>query len=652
LYVNLRGFEDTDVVLDPAEALRGLLDALGADPLHRPDRLGALTALYRSALAGRRCLLVLDNARDTGQVLPLLPGPGCLVLVTSRLALPGLVAGTGAHTVGLDLLTDAEAAEFVRGRLGAARVAAAPEAVARLVRVCARLPLALAVVCARAAGTPELPLADVADELEAAHGLDGFACPDGKGDVRAVLSWSYRALAPPAARLFRFLSLVPSAVTDTQVAAALSGQPPLRVLTQLRELANAHLLTEDEPGRFRWHDLVRAYANELREQVDPMPERMAAWRRVVGHYLGMARAAASVLDNHTGDQPEAEDGPPVTAPATYADALDWFTREHSALLTVLEHATGTGCLRQAWQLVWALRHYLDWAGHWAELATAARTALRAAHSEHDPVGEAYGLRVLARVDAHRGDLATAHAALARAVAGYERLGDRRAVAFTLRQWAGVSQLAGDHATAAARAAQALALFRELDHRPGVAGALVALSTNLKGLGEFEQALAAAREALTLLPETPSYELMMATYATASAYRELGRHEEAARTHERELTLLRELGAGLATGRSLLYRLVTATLLSIATAWEAAGDQPRASLALREAMDRLRVELRDPRLFAGRYDPADERLAEAVAVLSAALDRSDPAGWHDRAREALARTVALLEEVGISDYLHN
>ncbi|MGI5458527.1 BTAD domain-containing putative transcriptional regulator [Streptomyces sp. CA-249302] len=265
LHVDLRGFGPAGRPTPPQDVLRGFLDALGAPPARIPDGLDARAALYRSLSAGRRLLVLLDNARDAAQVRPLLPGaPGCLVLVTSRNRLGGLASAEGAHPVTLDVLGPAEARSALALRLGAERVAAEPRAVAEIVSLTAGLPLALAVVAARAADRPAFALATPAEQLRAADGgLDAFRAADPASDVRAVFSWSYDALGGPAARMFRLLSRHPGPELTVRTAAALAGEPAARVRVLLTELADAHLLTERSPGRYACHDLLRAYAAEL-----------------------------------------------------------------------------------------------------------------------------------------------------------------------------------------------------------------------------------------------------------------------------------------------------------------------------------------------------------------------------------------------------
>ena len=262
LYVNLRGFGPGSQPAEPAEVVRGFLAGMGVAPDQIPDGAPAQTALYRSLLAGKRVLVVLDNARDAGQVRPLLPGsPGCLAIVTSRSDLAGLVAAEGAYPVSLDLLPSAEAGELLAHRLGEARVASEPAAVSEIIERCARLPLALAIAAARAASRPGFPLAAIAAGLRgAAATLDPFGGADPATDVRAVFSWSCCLLSADAARLFVLLGLHPGPDISVPAAASLAAVPSARAGALLAELAAAHLLSEHRPGRYTAHDLLRAYA--------------------------------------------------------------------------------------------------------------------------------------------------------------------------------------------------------------------------------------------------------------------------------------------------------------------------------------------------------------------------------------------------------
>jgi NB-ARC domain/TIR domain len=302
LYINLRGFDPSGSVVDSAEAVRRFLDALQVPPDRIPVDLDAQVALYRSQLAGKRMLVVLDNARDSGQVRPLLPGaPTCLVLVTSRSQLTSLIAADGAHPITLDLLTDDEARQLLARRLGADRVAAEPHAVAEIIIRCAHLPLALTLVAARAAVQSHLGLWLLVDELrDTQHLWQTLTGDDPTTNVRVVFSWSYQALSRDAARLFRLLGLHPGPDLAASAAASLAGVAASDVRRLLAELTRASLLVEHTPGRYTFHDLLRAYAADLVHTTDSDEQRHAATQRMLDHYRDTAYTAARLL-NPTGD---------------------------------------------------------------------------------------------------------------------------------------------------------------------------------------------------------------------------------------------------------------------------------------------------------------------------------------------------------------
>jgi len=262
LYANLRGFGPRVTPAPPQEVIRGFLGALGLPPASLPAPLEAQAALYRSLLAGRSMLVLLDNARDAEQVRPLLPAsPGCVVVVTSRNQLTGLVVAEGAYRLSLGLLPEHSAAELLARRLGPARLAREPGAARELTGLCARLPLALAVVAGRAASRPDVPLGRIVAELRAAR-LDALATGEPVTDLRAVLSGSYGCLTPPAAAMFRLLGLRPGLDITAASAASLARMDLRQARAALAELARAHLIEEQAPGQFALHELLRAYAVE------------------------------------------------------------------------------------------------------------------------------------------------------------------------------------------------------------------------------------------------------------------------------------------------------------------------------------------------------------------------------------------------------
>jgi transcriptional regulator with XRE-family HTH domain len=486
LYVNLRGFDPAGTAATPAEVLRSFLDALDVPAQRVPAGLDAQTALYRSLLAGRRMLVLLDNARDADQVRPLLPGtPGCLVLVTSRNQLAGLIAGAGALPLPLDLLDPDEARELLARRIGMDRITAEPGAVDEIVERCARLPLALAIVAARAAIQPGLPLAVLATELHhLQERLDTLATGDAGTDVRSVFSWSYQQLSRPAARLFRLLGVHPGPDLGTSAAASLAGIPPERVRPMLAELVRAHLVTERVPGRYALHDLLRAYAGELAASGEPEADRQAAVRRLLDHYLGSAHRAEAVL-NPTRDVIELI--PPLAG--VTVDVLEsaeattaWFTAEYQVLMAAVPLAVDAGLDRHAWQLAWSMARFLD-RRDFRDAAAIQRIALEAAQRLGDPAAQGFSHLRCGRIYWLLGQYDEAQVHLEHALEAYRQLGDDAKQGDVHRGLGGMLDRQGRYRDALHQVEQALARYRASGHRVGQAYTLNDIGWSHAQLGE-------------------------------------------------------------------------------------------------------------------------------------------------------------------------
>jgi DNA-binding SARP family transcriptional activator len=299
LYLNLHGFDSSGSAMIPADALGALLYSLGLPAGHIPDHLDARAGMYRSVLAGKHVLIVLDNARDVEQVRPLLSGsPGCLVIVTSRSPLAGLAMTEGARLLTLKLPSVLTARGTLERRLGVDRVAAEPEAVEEIIQLCGRLPLALAIVAARAAAHSDFTLASIATDLRLTWGrLDAFGTAGVAADARTVFSWSYRHLTPQACRLFRLLSLQPAADITVAASASLLGDAPETASRLMAELTSTALITEYQPGRYAFHELTRAYAAELSDSTDTDTDRYEALARLLDHYQHSSYAAQVGLES-------------------------------------------------------------------------------------------------------------------------------------------------------------------------------------------------------------------------------------------------------------------------------------------------------------------------------------------------------------------
>ncbi|WP_265565448.1 AfsR/SARP family transcriptional regulator [Streptomyces hygroscopicus] len=363
LYINLRGFDPAGAMVDASAAIRAFLSALGVSPKHVPKDVDAQAALYRSVLANRRLLIVLDNVRDSNHVRTLLPGsPGCLVIVTSRDQLAGLVATHGSHPFTLDVLSEEEGAVFMAERIGAVRVASEPQVVKDIVGACGRLPLALAIVAARAAIHAGFPLSTIASELYEAKGsLDAFVGSDPTMDARAAFSWSYQVLTSPAARLFRLLGLHPGPNLTISAAASLVGLAPADTQLLLAELKRAHLLVEYAPKAYSLHDLLRDYAAELTEEFDSVEDHRDAVHRLFDHYVHTAHSAALCLSPSL---PRLPLSPPVagSSPQTFRDrnqAQAWIDSARSTVFAVAKQSADEGFETHGWQLAWALVYYMQ-----------------------------------------------------------------------------------------------------------------------------------------------------------------------------------------------------------------------------------------------------------------------------------------------------
>jgi tetratricopeptide (TPR) repeat protein len=546
LYVNLRGFDPAGPPMTPGEAIRIFLDALGVRAAQLPASLEAQSGLYRSLLAGRRMLVLLDNARDAGQVRPLLPAsPGCFVLVTSRSQLTGLAAAEGAMPLALDLLTGDEAHELLAARLGGDRLGADPAAAQELIGLCARLPLALAIAAARASTQPALPLAALAAELRDAGGrLDALDVGDAAASVRAVFSWSYQQLDAAAARMFRLLGLHPGPGIGAPAAASLAGLPPRQARAVLAELTRAHLLAEPAPGRFAFHDLLRAYAAERAQADEDDAERHAAIHRMLDHYLHTAHPAALLIHptSRKITPPPLQPGVEPQCLADIGQAQAWFEAERQALMGVAAQALEAAFYTHAWQIAWALGRFLDLLGHWDDWIAAEQIVLAATERLGDRAAQAFAHWQFGYARARLGDHGDAHAHLEQALSIYTELGDRAGAADAHTALGVTLEEQGRDADALGHTRQALELFTAAGDRAGQALALNGIGWLHIKLGDHRQALTSCGQALELFQELGYPRLEADIWDSLGyAHHHLGDHAESAACYQRALALYREIG---------------------------------------------------------------------------------------------------------------
>jgi tetratricopeptide (TPR) repeat protein/transcriptional regulator with XRE-family HTH domain len=599
LYVNLRGFDPSGTPAEPSEAIRGFLDALDVPPGRIPRFPDAQAALYRSLAADRRLLIVLDNARDEAQVRPLLPAsPASLVIVTSRNQLAGLAATDGARLLSLDVLTHDEAVQMLAARLGAGRAGAEPASVDEIADLCACLPLALVVAAARAAARPRLPLAAIADELrDTADRLDALDAGDPAASVRAVFSWSYQQLSPEAARMFRLLGLHPGPDISVPAAASLAGTGEPDAVRVLRDLGRAHLITEHVPGRYAFHDLLRAYAAGQAHATDSHDERGAATGRVLDHYLHTAARAALLLNPAKEPAVLAPPRPGAAAgrPADNRQALAWFEAERHVLLAGVTLAAGSGFDSHAWQLPWALEPFLQARGRYQEWAVVQRTALAAATRLGDIAAQAQSVRLLAMACVGLGDHDQALGHYASSLTLYQRLGSRLGQAKIHQHLGALAERQGRYADALGHAEQALLLCQAIGDKASEAEALNAVGWCHGVLGDYQQARGYCRQALTLSTEIGHRWVEGAAWDSLGyAEHHLGNLSEAVACYQRALSLYREAG----------FRFAEAdTLTHLGDSRHAAGELAQAREAWQQALaifddlghpgaDQVRAKLED------------------------------------------------------------
>jgi len=558
LYVNLRGFGPGGPPVAPTAAIRDFLEALGVPADRVPIRMEAQAGLYRSMVADRRMLVVLDNARDSEQVSPLLPGSsGCLALVTSRAPLTGLVAAEGARQVPVDVLSEAEARELLALRLGAERVAGEPAAADEIIELTGRLPLALSIVAARAAAHPGYRLTALAVELRDAGGrLDALAAGEVSADMRAAFSWSCERLTDPASRMFRLLGVHPGPEVSVAAAASLAGISAPQARQALAELTVAGLLGEPAAGRYACHDLVRAYAVELSLAGDTDGDRAAATERMLSHYLHTARAAGPLLQPPLawplGELPP-QPGVRPEELGSYEQATAWFAAECPVLLSVISAAVRSGFDTYAQHLPLAMSIYLQLSGRLQEWADVMGTGLAAAQRLGDVDGQGWAHRSIGSALTQLGRLDEAPAHLRDALRLFVLADDHRGQGTTHNASAMllVEQRYFDEALDHARQSQAA--YRLCGDRNGQAMALNMMGLVLTALGDHGQAIDCCQQALEVCDETGNLMLAANTRDTlGQAYHNHGQYARAIACYRRSVAECRETGHKWGEAHALMH----------------------------------------------------------------------------------------------------
>lgn len=544
LYVNLRGY-DPDQAVSAGEALSGFLHALGVREEDVPHNLDERAARFRSLTAGKRVLIVLDNARTVDQVRPLLPGSSsCVVLVTSRDALPGLVTREGAHRIDLDLLTPNEAIVLLRTLINE-RIDAEPDKAVALIQQCARLPLALRIaaelVVSRSVDTLAELVDDLTDEQSRLDLLD--AGDDPYTAVRAVLSWSYRNLDPLAARTFRLMGLNPGRDFDAHIAAALTAAPVAQARRQLATLVRAHLAERTRSARYEMHDLLRVYSADLAVQDESEESRHAAIRRLLAYYLHTASAAMNVVVPHERDRrPEVPTSaiPPPSMPDA-SRATDWLEKERANLLATAAYSARGFEPSYAGTLSLILYRYFDIHSHFDEGVALHTYAVTACRRTGDQVVLGRALHNLGVVYQRLGRYHEAVHYMRESLDAVEACGHRPGQAFVLSDLGMTHWLLGRNEQAFDYLDHALAMFRDLGDITGQGSALCHLGLLLgRGLNRYGEARDHLIQALEIFEDTD--DTVRKGYAVSdlgTVYRELGHHELALDHYQKALALARE-----------------------------------------------------------------------------------------------------------------
>jgi tetratricopeptide (TPR) repeat protein/transcriptional regulator with XRE-family HTH domain len=564
--------------VDPADALASLLLIAGVPAAQIPPGLAARAGRWRSQVAGKKILLLLDDAASHDQVQPLLPGTaGSLALVTSRRRLTAL---HDAMVISLDILPPAEAATLLARLAARPGTHAADPAVSELTRLCGYLPLAIGMLASQLRHHPAWTAGQLAADLAAARDRTALMHTENLS-VAAAFGLSYADLTPAQQRLFRRLGLVPGPDVDAYAAAALNGTILDAARRHLAELYDQHLLTEPTPGRYRLHDLLREHARTLAAADDPA-DRNATSGRLLHYYLHTALAASQHISAWNFDVstlPPAR--PPECAPplSTAGQAVDWLEAERANLHAAVGYAAASGRTVHAMLIPAAMAGFLDVRGYWDQALALHRTALAAASQADDRAGQARALLLLSTAQYMHSDLAAAEATVQQALELYRDVGDRAGQGHAFFALGEVHWLADRYSSATACYRQALVLFRDLGDRRGQADALGGLGTVSEMTGNYPAATASQQQALEMFRDVGD------RYGEAAVLQHLGTAQQltgdypaAATTLQNALTLSCDLGDR--------HRQAEA-LLGLGTVQRLTGDYPAAAASDRQALEQFR-----------------------------------------------------------------
>ncbi|RMI41829.1 hypothetical protein EBO15_21845 [Actinomadura harenae] len=558
LYVDLRGY-DPGVPVTADQALEQFLLALGVPAMAIPGEVEAKSALYRSILADRQMLIILDNAGTVGQVRPLIPGTSrSLAIVTSRSRLSGLVVRDGAHRTTLDTLTEAQAVELLTATTSDYRTGDDPADIAELARLCAYLPLALRIAAERAASHPAMPLSELIVDLRDESALwDALSTGDeDEADaVRTVFAWSYRALPSSAARLFCLLGMHPGGDISRAAAAVLAGHEADRVRNSLDVLVGACLLEHKGADRYQFHDLLRAYAVDRARYEIGQAEQLAAIERICTWYLHSAYQCVLSLAHDTTLLFTLEPVPGIT-PVAFEDrsrAAQWYVEERSNLVGAVRAAAGTGLFQLAWRLAVALERIYASHNHFQDWRTTSQIGLEAVRRLGLREQEAVLCESLGRLSRMTLRLDEAEAYHRAAADIHRELEDPLSTVKALNGLGWVHLFAHRLDDAASELTDALTIVRRLDDPYWTATILYSLGYTQLQQQHSDQAESPLTESLRIFRELGDrlYESMVLT-AFSLLHRQRDQAGDSLATAEAAVEIAREMGNQLWEGTALLY----------------------------------------------------------------------------------------------------
>lgn len=660
LFADLRGFSPEGEPTPPGTVVRRFLDALDVDPARVPDDIEAQVALYRSVVAGRRMLIVLDNAVDVGQVEPLLPGgTSCRVVITSRNRPTGLIVRHDARFFRLDALDVSQARDLLAGRIGAERIAAEVAAVAELIELCGGFPLALGIVAARAQNNPRLPLAEFVTELRLSV-VDSLDDSDPAASLPTVLSVSYRELSAGQRRVLTLLAAAPGADIALPAAAALVGLSAKVTHATLGALEDASLLDRRPGNRYVMHDLIRTHARERQVGCLDSDDLDRAREGLTNFYRRAAFTADKLLLFEDGVTPF--DAP---FPADRAAALGWLRAEQDNLVACLDDLAARNRTVGIVGLTASLAAFWRQENPGTPAVDRHQRAVRFCRDHGNPAGEAKALLDLGRMHAMLGGYVAATEAYERAEELFTALGDHVGLATTVNCLGNLRQRTDDHWGSVALYERALELFRMAGYRPGEARALANLGHVRQMFAEYSHAIEYLERSAALYRElgddTGQADVLLVRgrveewsenhEAAAGFYREAlrlneklesragqaqanlllgGVDERSTERYERALELYRELGNRHGEGNTLCqlagekseaghYEEAERLLNEAMSVWEELGHQQGKGNVL-ATLGELRLRTHD-------LDDADRLLREALELFDRLQDRMGMANVH-------------------------